>query len=170
MNHGGPDHCAFLRELEAGRTVELWVALKFLEAGCTVRVGALDRAETPWEADRFREEQDVVVDGRHIIEVKSSSYPFTSRDDFPFPGAYTCTVKRWEERQQKPLAFVLVSQPTRAMLVVSGRTQPEWEVITSHDARRAWKTPTYRAPLSVIRPFDDLLDALVGQKGEARAA
>lgn len=155
-----PDHDGFLKDLAAGRRIEMAVAIEFLDRGFTVRVGRHADAETPYEAARFTEENDLLIEERYLIEVKSSSYPFTSVHDFPFPGAYTCTVRRWEQRQQKPVAFVLVSTPTMAMLAVSRKSFPHWTVHQSHDSRRDWTTATYRCPLAYVRPFDELVEAL----------
>lgn len=132
----GPDHQAFLRDLQAGRTVEMWVATRLLDAGLTVRVGTLEQARTP------------------------------RADDWRFPGAFTCSVKRWQARRVKPIAFVIVSLPTQAALAISSRTFSEWEIVDSRDSRRnGWPTPTYRAPRSGLRPFDELVSALVESEG-----
>jgi hypothetical protein len=157
-----PDHLEFLQSLAHGRNVERAVALHLLDAGLCVRTGRPEQAATPYEGHRFRDEYDLIVNEHHLLEIKSSSRRFEGPDDFPFPGAYTCTVQRWQERQRKPLAFVIVSTPTGGAIAVSSKTFPDWEIIDSADARRdGWVTPTYRAPKSVLRPLADLVHALM---------
>jgi hypothetical protein len=154
--------------LEHGREYERAVALRLLDEGFAVRIGTLERAETPWERERFREETDVIVSDRIPIEVKSNRRTFTSPEDLPFPMTNVCTVRRWDERQIKPWAFVLVSQLTGAMVALSvARTIDKWVVAESHDQRRdGWMTPTYRVPREQFVAFDVLVAALHQLLGE----
>jgi hypothetical protein len=157
-----PDHSGFLAELERGRRVELCVACAFLEAGLSVRMERLDKAQTPYEAARFKEQTDLIIDERWLIEVKSSTYPFSERDDWPFGCVYVCTEKRWQHRKQKPFAFVILSQPTGAMLALTTRNSDSWWTVDSKDSRRnGWVTTTLCAPKSDLYFLEDLVSVLV---------
>ena len=158
-----PNHEEFLEELRRGHRRELYVGALLLETGLAVQVPLLEEAATPWEGKRFAEQRDVIVDGL-IVEVKGRTCVFTCAEDFPYPTVNICTVKRWEARREKPVAFVMVSLPTHALLVVSSRTFKTWEIADSRDGRRdGWVTPTYRAPKEHLRPFADLVEALRGR-------
>lgn|SRR5262245_59484252 len=159
-----PDHGAFLSFLERGRRVELCVACAFLEAGLGVRMERLVKADTPYEGARFKGQDDLIIDERWLIEVKGSTYPFTERDDWPFRCVYVCTEKRWNDREHKPFAFVILSEPTGAMLALSTRNSESWWTTDVADRRRnGWVTTTVCAPKSELYFMDDLLTVLLAQ-------
>jgi hypothetical protein len=158
--------------LALGRQVEEWIAVLFLRAGLCVRIGRFDAAKTPYESARFRNEKDVLVSERHIIEVKGNTRAWTSIKDHPYRdrGIFTCTVARWERRQQKPLAFVLVSRPTGTIFVVRSRTFSEWHIENAPDRRPGREgliTPTYCAPMYCVEPFARLVQLLVDEEEAA---
>jgi hypothetical protein len=157
-----PDHEGFLRELRNAHSREVYVAAVLLEkTGLPVQSELVEEAETPYEAERFTEQKDLLVGG-HLIEVKGRTPAFTCAEDFPYPTINVCTVKRWEARKIKPVAFVMVSIPTKALTVVFADTFPQWEIAESRDSRRGgWMTPTYRVTTDALRPFEELVEWLL---------
>lgn len=164
----GPDHQEFLQALHAGRQWEAFVTGAFLRAGLPAEMPEQEDAETPWEGARFIEQTDILVGG-YGIEVKTQvRHSWHGEWDFPFAGILLSSVKRWDRRTSKPLAFVVVSAPTRAMLVVFSDTFPEWEIYEATDPRRGTKDLYYRAPRGLLRSFDILLNRLRGLLGQER--
>jgi len=116
----------------------------------------------PSGVSAFSDETDILVGGEYRIEVKSSSYSFTSPEDWPFPwGAYLWSKPRWDEAKVKPHAYVLYSEPTGGLLAVNGNSCNEWIVRTSHDHHRDdWPTEKLCAPRHLIYPFEMMVAAL----------
>lgn len=170
----GPDHEAFLRDLVKGQRAEIIVGFALLCAGLTVRLDPRRDTlrDTPSGYDDFADDTDVLVGGSYRIEVKSSTYTFTTPDDWPFPwGAYLWSRPRWETARIKPDAYVLYSETTGAMLAVSGKSSGEWIVRTSRDSRRnGWPTEKLCAPRHLIRPFSELVGALKSHESLREAA
>jgi hypothetical protein len=158
MEVAGPDHEEFRQRAASAHAWELWVGAMLLETGLPVQVPLLELAETPYEAERFIEQNDVLCGG-WIIEVKTRTFPFTCAKDFPHPTAFTCAVKRWDARKEKPIAVVIVSQPTQVALAVSA-TMKGWTIATPRDSHRDHVGRTYEAPLEELRPFPELIDWL----------
>lgn len=161
----GPDHQAFLANLVKGQRAEVVVALRLLLLGLTVRLDPRreDLRPTPAGYSRFSDDTDILVEGCYRVEVKSSTYRFTSPEDWPFPwGAYMWAKARWDEAAEHPHAFVLFSEPTGAALAVNGDSHPEWFVTENNDHRRErLSKPILCAPPHLIRPFDELTRYLV---------
>ena len=157
MSVAGPDHPAFLEELHLARETEYWVAERLLRTNLPVQVEPLVEAETPWEGADFVEQNDVLCGG-HIVEVKGRNLTFTSPEDYPYPTAYLMSVKRWDRRQVKPVAIVLVSLPTLHALAVSTKTEEHWKSVSVYDTRRGYTTDQYEVAKEFTRPLDDLVD------------
>jgi hypothetical protein len=165
----GPDHEAFLRDLVRGQRAEVVVAVRLLCEGVPVRLDPRrnELRSDPSGYEQYGDDVDVLAGDRYRIEVKSSTYAFTCPEDWPFPwGAYLWSKPRWDVAVVKPDAYVLYSEPTGAMLAVSGHTSDEWIVRVSHDSRRnGWATEKLCAPVHLIHPFDLLVEMLVGYFG-----
>lgn len=90
-----------------------------------------------------------VLAHRVVIEVKSRDFEFDEDPaSYPYPTAFVGSVEKWEEREgrPRPVACVVMSQLTRAMLVVDAATFPSWRALMVPDRKRGFSTLQYEAP------------------------
>lgn len=159
----GPDPertAIFFRELAKGYELERAVAVALREAGITVEHAPLQVRETYERRIEYRNQQDLVLGDGDVVEVKSSSRPFTCPDDIRFDPVNVAKVAAWDRKRPEPLAVVLVSQPTGAFVVVPSRTRPSWVIAESHDHVRDIPLRTYQCPRRLIRTFAEFVDWL----------
>jgi hypothetical protein len=122
-----------------------------------------------------RKDIDIRVKGGKIIEVKSrsSTCVFTNPGDFPFDDVFVDTVAGWERKEQKPYAYVFVSQDTGAMLWVPGDTRDDWIKKHVYDSFLKYKTWTFCADRAFLRDIEelvkDLQDSDVQMDGDGQA-
>jgi hypothetical protein len=84
-------------------------------------------------------EKDIVLTGIHdgVLEVKTSSREFGwDPADFPYSETIVDTVSSYEEKIIKPLAYVLVSQKTEAMVALPPSTKSRWKVRRLYDNKQ----------------------------------
>lgn len=108
-------------------------------------------------------EKDIVLEGlTHILEVKSSSREFT--DDptqFPYADTIVDTVSSFEDKLQKPCAYILVSKVTGAMVAIGVSSQPRWTKRTFFDNKQQLTDDFYLVKKQDIRHMDDLVEYLL---------
>lgn len=107
----------FIKELKAGHQWQNLPALFFKLHGLEVEIPELTIRTSIKEAGKWKDAPDLIVNG-HIIEVKSRNEIFTSPDSFPYETAFVDTVSGYDSKKVKPLAYVFISRPTGAMLVL----------------------------------------------------
>ena len=146
-----------LQELETGYRYQYLVGERLRLAGLSVGLPELEIAETAEEALAFAQERDLTVNG-HVLEVKSRALYFTSPSDFPFETAIVDTVRGWDQKQPEPLAVVMVSQSTEAMVVLPvRRSRSAWTTAILRDRVRDLTDTFYLAPRSSLVPFSSLV-------------
>lgn len=76
------------------------------------------------------------------LEVKSRNLRFNSDvETYPYDTAFVDTLNGWNQKAEKPLAVVLVSQKTGEMLVCPVSTEQYWGQVTKYDSVRGiWET------------------------------
>lgn len=78
---------------------------------------------------------------------------------YPYSMAFVDTVSGWEAKDPQPVAVVLVSQRTSAMLVVAPNTQPEWERVSTTDSVRHIEDTWFAVHRCQLLPFRALVEA-----------
>lgn len=159
----------FFRELSCGHRYELYVALQFLRAGICVESPPKTIRDSAWDIPDYADEADLWV-GREDpakIEVKSRRVIFTGPDDIPADRDpfFVTTESSWNNAIEKPLAVVLVSQDTGAMVVASPRRSEEWVKVTTRDKKRNIEDTFLCAPVKTLYTFDVLVEYLIDKEG-----
>lgn len=150
----------FKAELREGHVWAERVGDAFYATGCVVMVTTLQVRDTIGDASRWASEVDMTVDG-FPVEVKSRRLTFgTDPATYPYASAIVDTVDGWEAKKHSPLAVVLVSQVTSAMLVVPTKTRPLWCRRTVWDHVREIHCTNYECPRDRLVRFDTLTDWL----------
>lgn len=107
-------------------------------------------------------EKDIVLEGlSQILEVKSSSREFT--DDptqFPYADTIVDTVSSFEDKLQKPCAYILVSKVTGAMVAIGVSSKPRWKTKTFFDSKQQLTDDFYLVNKQDIRTMDELVQYL----------
>lgn len=98
-----------------------------------------------------RTQKDLEVGGI-VLEVKSRTLSFTSRDTYPYPTVLLDTVRGWAEKEKKPDLYVIVSQPTGCIMAVDARRMTSFPVETRTDRSRNHTDQWYACPKSALRP------------------
>ncbi len=152
----------FRADFEAGRMWETRVCRVLNERGIPARLTPKTYRRTYRDRGAHRDAGDIVLGDGRVLDVKSKRVRFT-RDPDSWPAGEELWLGQphhWDAADPRPLAFVLVSQLTGAMLVVPGYTARSWT-----RAERSWRPgtrqPTLIAPTSTLIPFDRLVRHLL---------
>jgi len=95
------------------------------------------------------------------LEVKSRALKFTSDPQtFPYDTLMVDTVSGYEQKLEKPLAYVIVSQHTNDLLVIPNHTYEFWTKETKYDPARNLTDTFYLCPKTLVKPFSHLVDYL----------
>ena len=68
--------------------------------------------------------------------MKSRDFAFICPDDYPYKSVMVDTVNGWDGKDAKPIASLVVSTVTGAILAVRSVTEPRWTTITAKDTKR----------------------------------
>ena len=117
-----------------------------------------------------RTEKDIIIEGiDEILEVKSSSREFSDVPaDYPYPTLIVDTVDSYEKKEKKPLAYVLVSKDTDAMITVGGSSKPRWFSRKFYDSKQCLWDNFYLANKSDIKHIEDLVQYLLRRQSQSR--
>ena len=164
MGFYGYSEDLFRREAVTGHKYATMVAEALQSHQIDCAVSDLTFAQTEAEISDYANEQDVVLTSRSgCIEVKSRRLAFRSDPEtYTYRTAFVDTVKGWDSKNPKPLAVVLVSQRTKAMLVVPVSTQPTWTHTKSFDRVRRIHETWYEIDRSRLRTFNAFVEWLGG--------
>jgi hypothetical protein len=157
----------FHREIKDGHKWATRVANILNEQRILCHPTPLEVAETKADVSRFSQEQDVILDSQPgWLEIKSRDLKFTEDPaSFPYPTAFVDTCRGWDIKEPKPIAVVLISKKTGAKLVVSTKSQSQWNQKASFDTKRKISDTWYVVERSLLRPFSELV-AFLQQRQE----
>ena len=112
---------------------------------------------------RFADERNLVVSSSGaVIDVECRNFPFFEEPtSYPYPTVFVDTVRSWQVREPRPIAIVLISQVTRAMLVISAETKNKWVQTTPHCSSCDLFEPRYSVARSELLPFPSFLPTLL---------
>jgi hypothetical protein len=102
----------------------------------------------------------VLTDGTGHFEVKSRRLKFHNNIDFPFETAFLDTVSGWEQKSEKPLAIIIVSQITGGIAVAMPDTKPHWETVTTFDRVRHITDTWYTVHRHHLLSFKEFLEEI----------
>ena len=152
----------FFRELETGHKWASHTVRRLADAGIDARLTPMTIRTHVDNRSDYSNEADITVDmagGQFIIESKSRNLTFS--DDptsFPYRTSFVDTVRGWDQKTTKPRAVVIVSQQTKAALVVSAKTRRRWTTIETTDRVRGITDVWYQIDRSLLLPFSTLTD------------
>lgn len=169
------DDAGFLDQLRHGKIYQVLVAMVLQSFGIDVAVHDRGERRHRGERDLYTGETDLVANG-HRMEVKSRGYSFMVSDEpphlrgFRYDTIIVDTVAKFDGYREDggrrlPIAYVLVSQLTGAVGVVSTRTAGNWVRISRHDRTRQYDEQFYAASILSVRPFYQLIAWLVAHQG-----
>ncbi|NJO18643.1 MAG: hypothetical protein HC877_23825 [Thioploca sp.] len=119
----------FIKELTEGFAWQTLPVLFFKLNGLDVQMPSLEiRKDGIEQAAPFFDSKDLIVNKKRI-EIKSRKEIFTSPNSFPYKTAIVDTVKKFDGREDKPFAYVMISRFTGCMLWVSCENPKEWDII-----------------------------------------
>lgn len=123
----------------------------------------LSFAETREDVEQYTlHEKDVIftrING--CIEVKSMNRDFTTDPaTFPLSNIIVDTVSGYDKKLEKPLAYIIVSQITKDMIVVPVSTERFWFQDQKMDFQRGIYENFYFCPKGLAKPFSELVDYL----------
>jgi RNA polymerase primary sigma factor len=145
----------FFEQLEIGHDWAEKLATRLTAAGVSASATPMVRRSSVDHRHEFRNEQDVVLArGHRAVEVKSRNLAFFEEPStYPYPTALLDTVSGWDAKHPKPIAVVLVSQITGAMLVAPLSTSDNWTVTNAHDRVRGIDDRWYTVDVDDLIPF-----------------
>lgn len=127
----------FRREATIGQKYAELVAARLRCHGVNAEATELTFAASEEEIADYEDEQDVILDSGHCIEVKSRNLEFDADPkSFPYTNAFVDTVGGWKKKINKPVAVIFVSRKTDQMLAVMGNTDDKWGSVKKFDRIR----------------------------------
>jgi hypothetical protein len=154
----------YVKAFTEGHSYNKIVAKYLLDRKIPCTVPELQIAKTSEERRRLTlEEQDIVLDLiPHVLEVKNVSINFSwEPSEFPFPTTIVDTVSSYEDKNKKPLAYVLRSKPTGAMLAVGPSSKPRWAKKSLYDKKQQLTDNFYIVSKKDLRSMQELVDYII---------
>jgi len=150
----------FFKELREGYEWQKLVAAYFEKSGLNVQMPELTIRDSFEKAGEYIDTKDLLVNG-YVIEVKSRREGFTTAKSFPYDTIFVDTVLGYDSKVTKPLAYVMVSRETKAMLCLPSYSKPDyWTQETRFDRVRKINETFYMAPKNKLRSLDALVEQI----------
>ena len=157
--HWSENDNLFLGELKNGFDWQSLPALFFKLHGLDVEMPNLKIRPSIKVAHNWLNETDLIVNGR-FIEVKSRNEKFTTPKSFPYPTIFVDTVSGYNAKNEKPIAYVMISRPTGNMLCVRADNPGGWAINKRFDnVRKIWDD-FYLSPKERLQTLDVLVKFL----------
>lgn len=158
----------FFSEARKGQKWQDYVARRLdSEVGIKAASDPLSLRRSIEDRGDYADQRDVTVEspaGRFIIEVKSRSLRFTGRTDFPFVDTIVETVGSYNGRSFTPDFWVMVSQHTGGMFVLSHKTREFWTVKDTFDTVRKINDKTFYCPIRKAMSYEVFVERLQNAK------
>jgi hypothetical protein len=150
----------YVKAFTEGHSYNKIVAQYLIDNGIPCTVPELQIAKNSGERRHMTlTEKDIVLDLiPHVLEVKNVSIEFGwDPKDFPFPTTIVDTVNSYEDKQQKPLAYILRSKKTGAMLAVGPSSKDRWGQKSLYDKKQELTDNFYIVNKRDLRSMDELV-------------
>jgi hypothetical protein len=154
----------YVKAFTEGHSYNKIVADYLIDSGIPCIVPELQIAKNN-EERRFMTltEKDIVLDlVPYVLEVKNVSIEFGwDPKDFPFPTTIVDTVSSYEDKEEKPIAYILRSKKTGAMLTVGMSSKDRWKKKTLYDKKQQLTDNFYIVNKVDLRSMDELITYLL---------
>lgn len=153
----------FSRELAIGTKWAKEVAKYLTEQGFPAEASDVGVTDDPVMRQHLTEnDQDITfLDRPGCLEVKSRRLTFHyNPSTYPYETAFVDTVSGWDQKVEKPLGVVLVSQITGKMMVIPPESRPHWETKTTFDRVRGFTDTWYIVNKKHMIRMDEFLGRL----------
>jgi len=138
-----------------------YVAGLIAAKGIWVECPPLQFAKNKDEINHFTQNETDVRTRAGTLEVKGQSRLFTwDVGSFPYETQIIDTVESWVGKREKPIAYVMVCNTNMNCVVISTKTQPEWQKRKLFDRLKRRTFEFYVAESGVIVSFASLLTYL----------
>lgn len=150
----------FIKELTEGFMWQSIPMIFFKLNGFDVQMPELEiREESIKNAKKYFNSKDLFVNGKRI-EIKSRNESFMSAESFPYETAMVDTVKKFTGREDKPIAYIMISRKTGAMLWVDASRYKDWKIIERFDHVRKFREKFFVVDKRKLLPMNLLVSAL----------
>lgn len=156
MTHWFKNDSLFIEQLKTGHAWQALPATYFQLKGFDVEVPELKIRDNVKQAKKFANTIDLIVQNLKF-EVKSRTETFTSPESFQYPTILIDTVSGYNEKKEKPFAYIMVSQHTGSMLFLRSDQPDGWVIEKKFDTVRKIRDEFYLAPKAKWRPLDELV-------------
>jgi len=92
-----------------------------------------------------------------VIEVKSRNESFISGNTYPYETVFVDTVSGYNAKETKPLAYIIISRPTGAMVVLKTLSSKGWNIESKFDHVRKIKEDFYVCKPKHLQTLDVLI-------------
>jgi hypothetical protein len=124
--------------------------------GFAVDMPALEVRTNYADRHRFKNQADLFVQGRRV-EVKAIPARFTGPHDWPFGAVFVDEVKKFDSKDPKPVAYIMVSQETGGMVCLKADPR-HFEIRRGvRDKVRGTVIAVYTVPTHRLRTLDVLV-------------
>lgn len=150
----------YVRAFTEGHSYNKIVAQYLIDNNVPCTVPELQIARTAEERRHLTvTEKDIVLSLiPHALEVKNVSIDFGwDPSNFPFPTTIVDTVSSYEDKEEKPLAYVLRSKKTGAMLAVGPSSKERWKKKTLYDKKQQLSDVFYIVDKQDLRSMSELI-------------
>ena len=94
-----------------------------------------------------------------VVEIKSRAIKFTCIADYPFKTVFIESLSRWSKKV-KPAAIIVISQKTKAMIVVPVSTEKQWTTKTTGHKRDRIASQRLEADKKLLKTMPEFIDWL----------
>lgn len=139
----------FSRRFKASRPSVFKVA-EYLnrEKNCSVTIEALKLAPNRHEWREYQDDGDIIVNDKHIVEVKGKTVDFTSREDFPWDEMIVANVASAD--RYSAFAYFIVNKKLTHAGIIKGSSKPRWVKRMMQDNFRGTIELKYLCPIDLI--------------------
>jgi hypothetical protein len=148
----------YRQSFKLGHSYAQLVADRLNFAGVNAELQPLEFAVNEQDRERFTKHEKDIITPAGVIEVKSSTRTFNDNPkQYPNPTLIVDTQSGFDRKARPPVAYCMVSQTTRAIVVVPVSSQPRWYVKELYDQHREHYDLFYVVRRDELRTFDQLV-------------
>jgi hypothetical protein len=111
------------------------------------------------EIPEYFDSKDIIANNKRI-EIKSRKERFTGPETFPYDTIIVDTVKKFDGREDKPMAYIMISRPTGCMMWIDTSKKDEWTIERKFDRTRKYWDNFYVISKSKLLSMDSLIEVL----------
>ena len=120
------------------------------EKNCSVYIPKMELAPNKTLAALYRDDGDIIVNDKHVIEVKGKSVLFSSAEDWPFKERDIIVANVASADRHAVFAFFIVNQHMTHAAMIRGDTKDRWKKEIMPDKRRGTWEEKYLCPIDLV--------------------